>query len=219
MPRQEPGVRRSSPLPYELLVDGSLNAERDRFVIRFEAQQSAIRQTCGGFAVRRLCAHSHVGDVQVRDYAVAAGSHLEDTWALGDFENGVYDLCVYGPNGFYREFRGAARDPRLEIRVQPARLNDAASSPRGNVEVQVTNRENQPCDVEIAALSYNQATHRLRIGPGETAKQDVDTKQSFGWYDFNVRVADNSQFEQRFAGRMETGQWSFSDPLIGRQTS
>ena len=62
------------------------------------------------------------GDVEVRDYAVAAGSHLEDSWALGDFENGVYHLRVYGPNGFYREFIGTADDPPIarstELRSQ-----------------------------------------------------------------------------------------------------
>jgi phospholipase C len=207
MPRQEPGVRRSSPLPYELHVDGILNAERNRFVIRFEAGNKQFGQRAAGspFVVY---ARTRRDDVEVRDYAVAAGSHVEDSWALGDFENGIYHLCVYGPNGFYREFRGTARDPRFETRIQPA--------PSVYVEVLVINRDDNPCEIEIATMAYNKVTHRKRIAPGESAKHVIDAQQSFGWYDISIRVADSRSYERRFAGRIETGKWSFSDPLIGQ---
>jgi len=214
MPHQEPGVRRSSALPYELFVDGSLSAERTHFVVRFEARNEQFGKRAAGSPFL-VYAHTRHGAVDVRDYAVAAGRHLEDSWALADFENGVYDLRVYGPNGFYREFRGAARDARLDIRLKPARLRAVDSSLSGNVELQIINQENGPCDVEIAALSYSNAIHRQRIAAGEIAKIEVEAQQSFGWYDLNVHVADNSMFEYRLAGRVETGKWSFSDPLIG----
>jgi hypothetical protein len=35
-------------------------------------------------------------------------------------------------------------------------------------------------------------------------------RQSFGWYDFTICAA--NLFEQTFAGRIETGNWTFSDP-------
>ncbi|MEZ4903534.1 MAG: hypothetical protein R2822_18105 [Spirosomataceae bacterium] len=44
----------------------------------------------------------------------------------------------------------------------------------------------------------------------------LDLTTSFGWYDFSVKVAGFEAFEQRFAGRVETGKASFSDPLMGR---
>jgi phospholipase C len=218
IPRQEPGVRRSSPLPYELHVDGILDAERNRFVIRFEAGDKQFGRRAAGspFVVY---ARTRRDAVEVRDYAVAAGSSVEDSWALADFENGIYHLCVYGPNGFYREFRGAARDSRIETRIQPTGLNDAESSSSGNVNVLVTNQESHACDIEIAALAYSNVTHGQRIEPGESANRIVDAQQSFGWYDIRIRIGDSTMFERRFAGRIETGKWSFSDPLIGRHTT
>jgi phospholipase C len=42
----------------------------------------------------------------------------------------------------------------------------------------------------------------------------LDLKKIYGWYDFTV-TADGSKAEARFAGRVETGRSSFSDPLMG----
>jgi phospholipase C len=214
MPRQEPGVRRSSALPYELSVDGSLSAEKNRFVVRFEARNKLFGKRAAGspFVVY---ARTGPGTVEIRDYAVAAGSHLEDSWALAEFEDDVYDIRVHGPNGFYREFRGAVGDARLDIRLQPARLSDGNSSLSGNVELQIINRESRPCDVEVLTFSYSNATHWRRIAAGELARIEVESQQSFGWYDLGIHVAGNRMLEYRFAGRVETGKWTFSDPLIG----
>ena len=44
----------------------------------------------------------------------------------------------------------------------------------------------------------------------------LNLKASFGWYDFSVKIEGFEPFEQRFAGRVETGKESFSDPLMGR---
>ena len=123
MLHQEPGIRRSSPLPYELVVDGNLNDKRDRFQIRFEARNAQFADRAAGSPFT-VYARTRKGDVQIRDYAVAAGSHVDDSWALADFENRAYHLQVYGPNGFYREFIGSADDPRADVRLnyqRPAR--------------------------------------------------------------------------------------------------
>jgi phospholipase C len=42
--RQEPGMRRSCPLPYQPVVDGSLNEARSRFIIRLEALKEAFAE-------------------------------------------------------------------------------------------------------------------------------------------------------------------------------
>src|SRR6185503_14926654 len=53
--------------------------------------------------------------MRVWDYAVAAGEEVTDKWQLSEFENGNYHLCVYGPNGFLREFKGNSNDPTIEL--------------------------------------------------------------------------------------------------------
>jgi phospholipase C len=44
----------------------------------------------------------------------------------------------------------------------------------------------------------------------------LDTGNSFGWYDFSVKIKGNTTFERRYAGRVETGAASKTDPLMGR---
>ncbi len=43
----------------------------------------------------------------------------------------------------------------------------------------------------------------------------MDTRRSFRWYDFGLKIERFETFQRRFAGRVETGQWSFSDPAMG----
>src|SRR5262249_22114105 len=48
LPRQEAGVRRSCPLPYELTVDGTLSDDRTRFTIHFEAGKDVFGERSAG---------------------------------------------------------------------------------------------------------------------------------------------------------------------------
>jgi len=43
----------------------------------------------------------------------------------------------------------------------------------------------------------------------------LDLAKSFGWYDFSVKVRGFDHFEKRYAGRVETGRSSYSDPFMG----
>jgi phospholipase C len=46
----------------------------------------------------------------------------------------------------------------------------------------------------------------------------IHTADTFGWYDFTIRVLGDERFEIRYAGRLETGGWSYSDPAMGSST-
>src|SRR5690606_34198429 len=45
---------------------------------------------------------------------------------------------------------------------------------------------------------------------------DIDLTQSHGWYDFSVLADGDVDIAYRYAGHMETGKASFSDPLMGQ---
>ena len=44
----------------------------------------------------------------------------------------------------------------------------------------------------------------------------IDTSKSYGWYDFSIKIKGNTLFERRYAGRVETGAESKTDPFMGR---
>jgi phospholipase C len=93
LPHQEPGVRPSRPLPYDLAADARMTGKELR--INF-----ASRGAAG--AVFHVTSTAH----DPRTYTVSAGRHLTGAWTTGPDA----DLTVHGPNGFLRRFRGAGPD-------------------------------------------------------------------------------------------------------------
>src|SRR5262249_54553063 len=138
---QEPGVRTSCPLPYQLEVDGSLNDERTAFVMKFEAKSDVFGERSAGapFIVHAL---DNKGPIAIRNYAVEAGQSLEDAWRIADFAGCRYPFRVYGPNGFFREFGGAADDPAVEFQFSLTATSLSRPLPlTGGVVIHAINRD------------------------------------------------------------------------------
>jgi phospholipase C len=171
LPRQEPGVRPSCALPYQLIVDGGLSDDRRRLIVRFEASDSLFGPAAAGSP---FVAYARDGDqLRTRDYAVKPGDRLEDTWLLKDFGGGRYHLAIYGPNGFFREFRGSADDPQVDVRLvyEPGAADRSLS---GNAQIQLVNRQaGQTRVVEITDRAYGGPPRKIVLEPG--AKQLSDS--------------------------------------------
>ena len=88
-------MRRSRALPYELHVD-------DQF-----ASAKSVTLTFKNSGAKGVVFHVydklHLDRIP-RRYTVESKEEIQDTWDLS--EDGAYDLWVYGPNGFVREFSG-----------------------------------------------------------------------------------------------------------------
>jgi phospholipase C len=211
LPKQESGVRPSCPLPYELFVSGALNSARDELVIRFEAKNDLFKDKAGG-APFTAYAFTAGGGYASRNYAVDAGDVIEDSWKLSDFADGVYHVRVYGPNGYFWEFSGSAEDPMLEAQLAPA--------PRGaesaDVEVLLGSTSARTgITVSVLDNAYGNARQARQIAAGARGSIRISTAKSHRWYDLSLRVTEARKFERRYAGRIETGAWGFSDPRIG----
>ncbi len=211
LPKQESGVRPSCPLPYELFVSGSLNSARNELVIRFQAKNDLFKDKAAG-APFTAYAFTGAGGYVCRNYAVQAGDATEDSWKLSDFLNGVYHVRVYGPNGYFWEFTGSAEDPMLEAQLAPA--------PRGpeSADVEVlfgSTSAGTGVTVSVLDNSYGNAEQTKQVAAGAPGSIRVSTAESHRWYDLSLRVTGAAKFERRFAGRIETGAWGFSDPRIG----
>ena len=67
----------------------------------------------------------------------------------------------------------------------------------------------------IFSSSYKTDTVSRNIKPGHEESVILHLKHTHGWYDFTVKAQDAGGAEARYAGRVETGKSSFSDPLMG----
>jgi phospholipase C len=219
LPRQEAGVRRSCALPYELAVEGELNNERTHFTIRFEARKELFGARSAGSPFT-VFARTASGEMQIRSYAVAAGEHLEDSWKVAEFEGGLYHLRVYGPNGFFREFIGSQADPLVDVRFDSSRKRGDGTALSGDIEIVAGNRDRrQACTIEVRDNSYKNPTQSRMLAPEERVTLTIDAQKSSGWYDVSVRTITGERFHKRYAGRVETGKWTTSDPAMGRMIS
>ncbi len=215
LPKQEPGTRRSSPLPYQLSVDGALDKERTRFVVRFDAKKELFGKRSAG-APFIVYASTSKG-MMVRHYAVAAGESVEDSWPLDNFEKGQYHFRVHGPNGFFREFIGDANDPLVDVSFEYLRTKANELALSGSVGIKATHRDTQPkMTLLVQDRAYGNAQTESVVPKGESREVAIDNAKSSGWYDLSITVVGVARFEKRYAGRVETGAWSISDPAMGR---
>ncbi len=219
MPRQEKGIKPSTALPYELYADGKLNGDKTDFEIKFTAGDKVFGAGASGSPFNVYVPGKYrispdlSENVHTRAYAVKAGDSLNDNWPLSAFENDHYHLHVYGPNGFFREFKGSAGDPEIEILCDYQRHADGKSL-TGNIELSLYSGIDQV--VEIIDNAYKTGTQKAAISGSTKGKAlIIDLGKSYGWYDFSVKVNGNAAFEKRYAGRVETGKPSNSDPHMG----
>jgi len=225
MPRQEKGIKPSCALPYELYADGKLNADKSAFTISFTAGNKVFGDNSLGapFNVYAPDGYQKRGTNQAIfesartwAYGLTAGDSLGDSWPLNEFEDKNYHLRVYGPNGFYRGFTGSAADPDINVDFDYQRNLTDSKKLSGNVQLVIANIGNQAHQVEIIDHGYKSNNHKVALAGVGKSSLVLDLGKSYGWYDFSVKVAGNSLFEKRYAGRVETGKPGYSDPFMGR---
>lgn len=221
MAAQEKGVRPSCALPYELYADGGSDGGRKQFAIRMAAGNSVFGKGAAG-APFTVCAPGKFSDRGAEaevsrnwSFAVTAGNELTYSWPLESFEDHRYHLRLNTLNGFYREFRGDAGDPAIGIACG-YESDPRTQKPTGNIIVKVTTGD-AAGTVEVAMTdnAYKQSVITRKLARGEEGGLVINLKESHGWYDFSIRVKGFDHFERRYAGRVETGRESFSDPFMG----
>ena len=153
--------------------------------------------------------------VKAWSYAVEAGQQLTGTWPLADFDAGKYHLQVYGPNGFFREFRGQSTDPALEVVCTYEAAKGKKGTLSGNVELKLKNTDGQRA-LTLELLDHmTKKTLSIKVLAGKTTTVPLEASKQFGWYDFSLKVPGIEGYQRRWAGRVETGQESQSDPVMG----
>lgn len=193
---QEPGSRPSRALPYALDVQGRADAAKGAMGLEF-------RNAGKAGAVFHVYDRLHL-DRLPRRYTVEAGKSIADAWDAGA-DAGAYDLWVYGPNGFVREFKGmVGAGPEIEVAYDPAKRTVSATFRNtGVAAASLTVRHN----------AYHEgAAETVEVKPKGRLVRRWSVADSHDWYDLTVSGAG---FERRLAGRLETGKGGISDPAIG----
>jgi len=112
-----------------------------------------------------------------------------------------YDHEVFGPNGFYRKFKGES-EPKLKISlINNSTKNEVVLVIEKNI------KESKSISIDLEDLYEKKKTKILLSMVQE--KISINLDKTKGWYDLKVNLDNNIW---HFAGRIETGKTSISDP-------
>jgi phospholipase C len=145
-------------------------------------------------------------------YTVEAGKILTDDLPL---DSGRYGFAIHGPNGFLREFAGTATGAGASLDTA-ARYDAAANT----LVLHLDNTGNTKLTVVTQPNAYSDEPPRTHVLAGGDAIDDAwNIAPSAHWYDVSVTMTEDADYRLRFAGHMETGMPSLSDPLLGQAST
>ncbi|MEO8777446.1 MAG: phospholipase C, phosphocholine-specific [Rhodanobacter sp.] len=200
MPTQEAGLRPARPIPYDWQVDPRVDASGERLWFDFINT---------GKAAATFYAYNNAADTSYpRRYAVVAGDRISDYWLL-DTREAAYDIIVYGPNGYLCHARGETPATKREAVLAEALLR--YESEHCQLRIIVSNAGRLTCSA-VLANAYASNTSTLSLAPGASIETIYDLTSSSGWYDVSLTLESSDIYLRRFAGHLETGRPSTSDP-------
>ncbi|WP_443945246.1 phosphocholine-specific phospholipase C [Pedobacter sp. AW1-32] len=216
MPKQELGTKYACALPYHLLVDVELKGKK--VALRYEA----IKNTFGN-------AQENVGapfnmytnkkfkgvNGKVWAYGVKAGTVLRDEISLEDFDDEIYDFEINGPNGFYRYFAGSIKNPSVVIKVYPEQSGLVAKKNSGNLICSFENLGQADLIFQVKDNAYKNALKEIRVKAKSKVAHKMDLVANSNWYDFSIKVNGNKSYLNRYAGKVDTGEITQTDPFMG----
>ncbi|WP_439556127.1 phosphocholine-specific phospholipase C [Dyadobacter sp.] len=222
LPNQEKGTRPACPLPYEIHADGAINSDKTAFEIKLEAKNDMFKDKSAGapFIVYAPGKYKNE-DYKVWNYAVKAGDSLKGSWKIGDFEGGKYHLWVYGPNGFFREYIGTKASGSVKVGTRYQQDGKNKSNASLAFSFGITDNEKDTF-ITVTDNAYGADTKTIGIrhlSVGNELLVPLDVSGNSNWYDFSITLSSDPDFFQRYAGHIETGTLSESDPYMGQALS
>ena len=200
MPFQETGTRRACALPYSINTYGDVDNSVGAFRIRFanSGTRTVVFQVRSGNAA-----------MGPWTYTVQPLAEIADSWNFERAGAVAYDLWVYGPNGFFRAYKGQSGNANLQSVVSYDLV-------RGGITLQSQNLGSESVELRVQNL-YDNETITQVVKQGRVFHQFWSLEKVSGWYSLVISVESDPAFLQQFAGHLENGEPSTTDPQIGGQ--
>ncbi|GBR48277.1 hypothetical protein GRO01_09230 [Gluconobacter roseus NBRC 3990] len=205
--RQEAGTRPACALPYELYCDGGLDVGQGRIGLTLRSGQTVHGQRSAGAPFNIYDYRNGGRDLQVGTYAVAAGDTLDVTLPVVD---GLYDVAVHAPNGFYRAYRG--HHDRVALR-SACRYEIGGKGKAPGIVLSLSNGGKVPLSIQYRTGNAG-PLRTVVVKAGGHHEIRLDLSATHQWYDVTLTSPADPDFRQVLGGRMETGQPTLSDPAM-----
>ncbi|WP_373322066.1 phosphocholine-specific phospholipase C [Acetobacter oeni] len=115
-------------------------------------------------------------------------------------------VVIHGPDGFYRAFAGrSAPDVSLSLRPET-----------GEVALTIINTKRHQIRCVVKNAYESNMLRNFVVNPSQTVEQIWTVSNADHWYDLTLTDRTHPDTHLHFAGHMQTGQPSRSDPHISR---
>ncbi|KAI1696505.1 phosphoesterase family domain-containing protein [Ditylenchus destructor] len=209
LPTQNSGVRPARALPYDLQATAALASGAGP---NATAVAVSFQNTGRAAAVFHFFDRLRLGDIPRRYKRARRARRSPRSFAPS--ATGAYDLWVLGPNGFHRHFAGESAARRGGRSAQPGRHRQGQP---GHRRAAGDAGQHRPRGGELQRRAQQVPEHRADDGQRARAQPQrarLSIAASAFWYDVSVRVNGQADYLRRFAGHVETGAPSISDPAM-----
>src|SRR6266545_2543647 len=111
------------------------------------------------------------------------------------------------PNGFFRGFKAGSPGTQPDVKSSYDERN-------GRIALEIRNPGAERTQVAVRDGYTSQET-KLTLEPGEAQTKHWSLSRTRGWYDLVITVQGDLRFQYRYAGHLENGEDSISDPAMG----
>ena len=193
MPVQERGQRFARPLPYSLHADfDAAPGPSSHILLRNTGTQAAVLQIVQkGASMRHLTLN------------------IQERSRLTEDKQSPHSLCIHGPDGFYRAF-ALACPVSASLHLEPE---------ENSVTLILHNTANARQNLELSSAYSPETGQQITLEANAKRAISYDLTASDNWYDLVVTDSTLRQETLHFAGHLQTGHPSRTDPLIGNPTA
>jgi len=209
LPIQTKGVRPARALPYELDVRCN-SIKLDHQDSKVPVIELLFLNTGSAAAVFHVYNRLNL-DAIPRRYTVEVNKKLTGHWRV---ETGAYDLWVLGPNGFHRHFTGDTKRVLETTNAKPD-IQITYHKIAGEILLGLINKGDSPCVFKLTSNKYyKHDDQHYTVNANSLVKVRLPLRKNAYWYDFSITVEGMEGYSRRFAGHVETGRSSCTDPTM-----
>jgi len=204
---QEHGWKQACALHYDLQVKMASTDAIFSISTRLDRRLNRVKPGAGipYFVISYVPYDGHEKG-KVWNFAVQDGDQLQYVWQLDKIPGDQISFALHGPNGFYRSIEAKKSGiPEIDVYTKLVSGNPVLC-----IQVELS-----ALDLQLVDCSYDTFEPKV-IEQGIRQLVEVDCGKSKGWYDIKITSASDPQLKLRYAGHIETGLSSYTDPLMGR---
>ncbi|WP_158963048.1 phosphocholine-specific phospholipase C [Myroides fluvii] len=204
-PKQERGVKKACGLPYHVNANIKVNAKEVQMQFAIVSNQLKNKDY---LAPIQVYAHQKFQEKTGMNwnFSVNEKEPISYAWAKQALEGGLYNFSVHSFNGFYRNFKGHVTDPQVELTFTVL--------PNQMVQLVLKNKSSKALSFFVQDVVYVKTNQKILVDAKAEQLIELDYADYKGWYDVVVTLADYKNFMYQYAGHIENGKSSITDPYM-----